>query len=249
MKTKGTTFNSVLITHRVFITQLQRERNIRILFPKAYFRYPEKHFPVMYMQDGQNLFDHHTAFNRAWGLKKVMDALPLSKQFIIVGIDNGLKHRSSEYVPHNLQKIKMEGAVYIDFIIQELKPMVDKSYRTLPDRDNTMISGSSLGGLISFFAATRYSHIFGKAGIFSPSFWAMSEILEIPPGPPVRMYIVGSETESKGMRFMLQQAYWALKYAGWPESFYSVVIKNRGGHNEVFWGRNFKRMALFLMES
>lgn len=227
--------------------QLNRERTVRIFFPKAYFRFPDRHFPVMYMQDGQNLFEHHTAFNRAWGLKEVMDALPLAKQFIIVGIDNGHGHRAAEYVPKNIRKATAEGEAYVDFMIHELKPKVDLSYRTLGDRENTMICGSSLGGLISFYAATRHSHIFGKAGIFSPSFWMMPEVLELPDGPRSKMYIVGSQTESKGMKFMLQQAYWSLKRAGWADDWFRVVIKDRGRHNESFWGRNFKQMALWLM--
>jgi pimeloyl-ACP methyl ester carboxylesterase len=240
------TYKSALITHHLKMPQLDRERTIRILFPKAYFKYPDRRFPVMYMQDGQNLFDHHTAFNRAWGLREVMDALPLNKQFIIVGIDNGHGHRAAEYVPKNIRKAAAEGEAYVDFVIQDLKPKVDLSYRTLSDRENTMICGSSLGGLISFYAVTRHSDIFGKAGIFSPSFWMVPEVLDIPPGPKSKIYIVGSATESKGMKFMLQQAYWALKRAGWPEDQVRVVIKDRGKHNECFWGRNFRQMALWL---
>lgn len=241
-------YRSAMITHHVQMPQLGRERTIRILFPKAYFKYPERRFPVMYMQDGQNLFDHHTAFNRAWGLREVMDALPYSKQFIIVGIDNGHGHRAAEYVPKNVRRATAEGEAYVDFMIHELKPRVDLSYRTLGDRDNTMICGSSLGGLISFYAATRHSHIFGRAAIFSPSFWMMPEVLQIPDGPRSKMYIVGSQTESKGMRFMLQQAYWSMKRAGWNDDWFRVVIKDRGRHNEAFWGRNFRQMAMWLMD-
>jgi predicted alpha/beta superfamily hydrolase len=240
------TYKSALITHHLKMPQLDRERTIRILFPKAYFKYPDRRFPVMYMQDGQNLFDHHTAFNRAWGLREVMDALPLNKQFIIVGIDNGHGHRAAEYVPKNIRKAAAEGEAYVDFVIQDLKPKVDLSYRTLSDRENTMICGSSLGGLISFYAVTRHSDTFGKAGIFSPSFWMVPEVLDIPPGPKSKIYIVGSSTESKGMKFMLQQAYWALKRGGWPDDQFRVVIKDRGKHNESFWGRNFRQMALWL---
>lgn len=229
------------------MSQLKRERTVRILFPKAYFRYPERHFPVMYIQDGQNLFEHHTSFNRAWGLKEVMDSLPLSKQFIIVGIDNGHGHRAAEYVPKNILKATSEGETYIDFLIHDLKPKMDLTYRTKPDSDNTIICGSSLGGLISFFAATRYSHIFGKAGIFSPAFWMMPEVMDIPDGPRSKIFLIGSQTESKGMKFTLQQAYWSLKRAGWEDDQFRVVIKDRGRHNESFWGRNFKQMALWLV--
>jgi predicted alpha/beta superfamily hydrolase len=241
-------FHSSLITHRLYMPQLGRERTVTVLLPRAYFRYPERQFSVMYMHDGQNLFDHHTAFNRAWGLREVMDALPMKKQFIIAGVYNGHAHRASEYVPRSVRKATAEGEAYIDFMVHTLKPELDRMYRTLPHRENTIICGSSLGGLISFYAATRQGHVFGKAGIFSPSLWVMPEVLDIPPGLKSRIYMVGSSTESKGMKFMLQHSYFALKRAGWSDDQFRIVIKDRGQHNESFWGRNFRQMALWLQE-
>ncbi len=241
-------YTSVLITQSIYSPQLHREVALRILLPKAYFRYSQRHFSVIYMQDGQNLFEHHTAFNRAWGLKEVIDAMPLSKQFIIVGLDNAHFNRASEYTPSYGRNIQSKSNEYIEFIILNVKNNVDNSFRTLPDRVHTMIAGSSLGGLMAFYAATRYSHVFGKAGVFSLAFWLRPEVLIIPKGHPIKMYIVGSQTESSGMKNTLVQTYWSLRNSGWPETSFRVVIKDRGKHNEFFWGRNFRNMALFLME-
>ncbi len=240
-------YTSVLKIENLYCAYLNQQRTLRILIPKAYFRYPQRHFSVMYMQDGQNLFEHHTAFLRAWGLREVMDTLPLSKQFIIVGIDNALHKRAEEYIPHSTTNPNSTSQAYIEFLIHTVKRYIDHTFRTFADREHTMIGGSSLGGLISFYAATRFGHVFGKAAIFSPSLGMIPEILTINAGQPTKMYVVGSKTESKSMAYLLEKTYWALKNARWPDTSFRIVLKDRGRHNEFFWGRNFRNMALFLM--
>jgi predicted alpha/beta superfamily hydrolase len=243
----NTLIKSHIHVHQVYMPQLGRDRTVRVLLPRAYFRYPERPLAVMYMHDGQNLMEHRTAYHRGWGLREVMDRLPMKLQFIIVAIDNGHRHRVAEYVPAGVHRAAAEGEAYVAFIVEHLKPLIDRSYRTLPAREHTLTCGSSLGGLIAFYAATRYGHVFGKAGVLSPAFWMVPEVLEIPPGPRSKLYIVGSATESRGMTFTLQQTYWALKRAQWPDGQLRVVIKDRGRHNEAFWGRSFRQIAMWLM--
>jgi len=244
------TFHSSIHFQEIYITSLNRSRTTRILLPAAYYRYPEKRFPVIYMLDGQNLFDNTTSFGSPWNVQKVMDKLPLKYQCIIVGIDNGGHFRGSEYLPHHKHKLYHhgEGDIFIDFIKSDLKSKVDHHLRTLPDRDNTMIAGSSMGGLLAFYAATRTCDIFGKAGVFSPAFWMYPPVLNLKPKTFSKIYIVGSKNESRGMKNTLEKTYRALKESGYPDEKVRVVVKDRGKHNEKLWGREFGPMLKWLIE-
>ena len=156
------------------IPQLGCTRRIWVYLPKAYAR-SRKKFPVLYMHDGQNLFDNATAFAGEWGIDETMDAL--QDACIVVGIDNGGIKRMNEYNPNNSRQFgKGEGKAYLSFIVSNLKPFIDKKYRTLTDPQHTYMAGSSMGGLISFYAGLYYPGVFGVLGIFSPSFWIAPQI-------------------------------------------------------------------------
>ncbi len=243
------TFQSKIFIQDVAISALARIRTTRILLPEAYYRYPDQHFPVMYMLDGQNLFDRSTSFGHPWHIQKKMDALPYKYQCIIVGIDNGGHFRGSEYLPHHHHKLfhHGEGDIFLDFIVKELKPKVDQHLRTLTDRDNTMISGSSMGGLLSFYAATRKCDVFGKAGVFSPAFWLYPPILQLKPKLFSKIYFMASRTESKGMSSTIEKTYWAMKDAGYPEKNIRIKLKDRGKHNEIMWEQQFSDMLKWLI--
>lgn len=250
MSSNVQSYQSKIYVQDITITALKRNRTIRILLPEAYFRFPEKRFPVIYMLDGQNLFDQSTAFGRPWNIQKTMDDLPLKNQCIVVGIDNGGHHRGSEYLPHHHHKFfhHGEGDIFLDFIKDELKPKVDSHIRSLTDSENTMIVGSSMGGLLSFYAATRQCDVFGKAGVFSPAFWLYPPVLHLKPKSFSKIYIMGSRNESRGMAHTLEKSYWALKEAGYPEEKIKVIIKDRGKHNEILWGRQFGHMVKWLTQ-
>ena len=137
------------------MTSLNKTRKIRVWTPSSYDPNGTKRYPVLYMHDGQNLFDKYTSFAGEWGIDESIEALIESKGidgFIVVGIDNG-SDRMIEYTPNWGDTPEMEGGKYGEFIINELKPHIDKNYLTLKDRENTMIGGSSMGGLISFILA------------------------------------------------------------------------------------------------
>ena len=243
-------YSSKLYVQDIFISPLKRWRTVRIMLPAAYFRYPDKKFPVMYMLDGQNLFDASTAFAAPWGLKERMDRLPLADQCILVGIDNGGGFRGSEYLPNHRHKMFRhgEGDQFLLFIKDELIPKGNQHLRTHSDRHNTMICGSSMGGLLSFYAATRMPEVFGKAGVMSPAFWLYPQVLKLP-DKPVRskIYVMGSVTESRGMRHTLEKTYHVLKNNGYTDEMIKVEIKERGKHNEILWGREFTPMLKWLM--
>ncbi|MEP6951777.1 MAG: alpha/beta hydrolase-fold protein [Ginsengibacter sp.] len=170
--------NVKVIDTAFFMPRLNRARRIWIYLPRDYDT-TKIHYPVLYMHDGQNLFDNATSFAGEWGVDEYLDSIysPGKKAVIVVGIDNGLSKRMNEYNPYSTAQYgKGDGDKYVDFLVKNLKPFIDKHYRTMPGKKSTYIAGSSMGGLISFYAVVKYPRIFGGAGIFSPSFWAAPAI-------------------------------------------------------------------------
>src|SRR5688572_7394439 len=169
--------NAYILDEAFYMPQLQRSRRIWLYLPPEYSA-SGKSYPVIYMHDGQNLFDATTAFGGAeWGIDETLNTV--KNKCIIVGIDNGGAKRINEYNFYdNEQHGAGEGRAYVSFIVDTLKPYIDKTYRTLADRDHTFTAGSSLGGLISFYAAMWYPQVFGGGGIFSPAFWIVPHIEE-----------------------------------------------------------------------
>ncbi len=158
-----------------YIPQLDRRRQIWIYLPKDY-QTSGKKYPVLYMHDGQHLFDEATSVGRIgpveWSVDETLDNS--ETPCIIVGINHNpdMKKRVTEYYYHpNEDSAVAEGKAYLEFITRTLKPYVDKNYRTLSDKSNTGIAGSSMGGLISLYAGIKYPKTFGWMGLFSPSVW------------------------------------------------------------------------------
>lgn len=162
--------------------QLQKEMTLRILLPESY-GHSNKSYPVLYMHDGQNLFEDETAtYGYSWQIKKTMDHMVSKrevKDFIIVGIDSD-KDRLDVYSPwkndpkyHQKlgQSFGGKGDLYIDWLVLDLKPWIDQNYRTLKEKRHTLMAGSSMGGFISLYAACKYPDIFGFTGLFSTSLW------------------------------------------------------------------------------
>ena len=170
--------NVKIIDTAFLIPQLKRYRRIWIYLPPNY-ELSKKHYPVLYMHDGQNLFDNAISYSGEWGIDEYLDSISTlnKKEVIVVGIDNGLDKRMSEYNPYSFQQFgRGEGDKYVDFLVKTLKPFIDKNYQTLADKKNTYIAGSSMGGLISLYAVLKYPSVYGGAGIFSPAFWTASGI-------------------------------------------------------------------------
>ena len=155
----------------------EKTRKAYIYLPESYEKEPQKRYPVMYMFDGHNVFfDEDATFGKSWGMNKFMEES--KKELIIVGVEcnhEGNK-RLVEYAPFNYEnsehgKIKGKGSVYMNWLVKTLKPYIDENYRTLPDRLNTIIAGSSMGGLIAMYAVCTYNHVFQRAACLSPSLW------------------------------------------------------------------------------
>ena len=155
----------------------EKTRKAYIYLPASYEKEPEKRYPVMYMFDGHNVFfDEDATFGKSWGMNSFMKKS--KKELIIVGVEcnhEGNK-RLIEYAPFTYEnsehgKIKGKGNIYMNWLVKTLKPYIDENYRTLPDRMNTIIAGSSMGGLIALYAVCTYNHVFQRAACLSPSLW------------------------------------------------------------------------------
>ncbi|RYG43757.1 MAG: alpha/beta hydrolase [Chitinophagaceae bacterium] len=248
---KSTASPNVKIIDTAFlIPQLKRTRRIWIYLPECYDQC-SKRFPVIYMQDGQNLFDESTSYTGEWGVDKYLDSLgSTANQSIIVGIDNGSTKRLNEYSPYDVSvkaasgvasRYKGEGDLYVDFLVKTLKPYIDKNYRTAKNKANTAIAGSSMGALISMYAMLKYPRVFGAAGIFSPAFWLVPGIFDDikKKGKKVssNLYFYAGKLESPTLVTDMLKAYEAMSIHG--KAKMQAVIRDEGKHDEATWRKEF----------
>ena len=236
-------------TFTIEATPLNTEKKIWIYLPKNYHK-TNKKFPVMYMHDAQNLFDASTSYVGEWKVDETLNKL--NAEVIIVGIEHGGEKRTEELTPYPHQKYKGgKGKLYIDFMLKILKPRIDAMYRTLPDAGNTAIAGSSLGGLISFYAVMTYPETFGKAIIFSPSFWFSDNIYTLVKKrntiPNVKLYFATGEKEGKSMVNGHKKMRTLLLEKGLASNNIKSVIVKEKEHNETFWSEEFPKAYTWLM--
>ncbi len=178
----STATRSVSVLDTAFaIPQLGRTRRVWIYLPPDYAG-SGRRYPVLYMHDGQNVFDAATAFAGEWGVDEALDSLHAAGDpgAIVVAVDNGGEHRLDEYSPWKHPRHGGgEGEAYADFLASTLKPWIDGRFRTRADPAGTAVMGSSMGGLISLYAALRHPTVFGGAGVFSPSLWFSPEVFAV----------------------------------------------------------------------
>jgi predicted alpha/beta superfamily hydrolase len=183
-----------LIKHEQFPSRyLHNQRDLIVYLPPNYDSEPQRHFPVLYLHDGQNLFDGSTSFipGMDWHVGQTADQWIRDgrvEPLIIVGIYNAGKQRIREYTPTRAPKIGGGSANrYAKFLIEEVKPFINYGYRALHESENTGIGGSSLGGLVSLYVGLRKPQVFGKIAALSPSVWWNERvILKFAASAPVR---------------------------------------------------------------
>ena len=161
-------------------TLSDEERVGYIYLPPSYETDTDTNYPVMYMFDGQNIFfDEDATYKTSWGLSSYLEDNPVNMIIIAISSSTIGNNRLYEYTPYvftyNGENIIAKGKIYMDWLINDLKPQVDDKLRTLKDRNHTYICGSSLGGLMSFYGATLYNKYFSKAICLSPSLWVNVE--------------------------------------------------------------------------
>jgi predicted alpha/beta superfamily hydrolase len=232
---------------RFSIPLLNRRRKAYALLPHDYDR-SDKRYPVLYLQDAQNLFGEGSSYGN-WSIDRKLAVLAQrgKADVIVVAIEHGDKRRLSEYAPYYSRMGKGEGEEYVAFMADTLKPYVDKHFRTLPGRQHTGIGGSSMGGLISLFGGLHRPDIFGKMMIFSPSLWVSNLIYESanqyhPPADSY-VYLYAGRKESRYMvpsveaiRDCLSKGYVHVQ----------LHLDQHGKHHEERWGHEFPRALEWL---
>ena len=246
---QGSTASAQVSTFELEAPQLKTTKKIWVYLPKNY-KTSEKKYPVIYMHDAQNLFDATTSFAGEWNVDETLDSL--KTQAIVIGIEHGNEKRLEELTPFPNGKYGGGKADdYLDFIVNTLKPYVDKNYRTKPNANNTVIFGSSLGGLVSYYAVLKYPEVFGKAGVFSPAFWFSDEIYKMTENSKkikAKIYFLYGDSESEDMvkdarkmkHLLDENRCYCLKL--------DKIVEVKGGeHNEKLWREGFAKAVLWLL--
>ena len=244
--------NVYIIDEAFYMPQLDRHRRIWLYIPPEY-RHTEHEYPVIYMHDGQNLFEEATAFGTEWGVDEVVDNM--RNKSIVVGIDNGGEKRGGEYTVDDTEEFGVaEGRAYLQFIVETLKPYIDKTYRTIPDREHTFIAGSSMGGLISFYGALFYPHVFGTAGIFSPSFWIAPRTIEIlrecaaaNPDQVQHFYFYAGEQEGENVVEHMEAVIAVMRE--YPVYTIEMGLDSEGDHSESAWRSHYPFFYKWVMKN
>ncbi len=247
--------NVTLLRPEFYMPQLNRFRKIWLYLPPDYAT-SQKKYPVIYMQDGQNLFDNMTSFSGEWGVDETLDELYKQKynSAIIVGISNGSLSRNNEYSPwKNVTYGGGEGDAYLQFIVETLKPHIDSNYRTLSNPENTALIGSSLGALIATYGGCKYPEVFGKIGALSPAYWYSFNdfnryIANLPETKltQTKFYVVAGEKESNLMTSDIETVTQNLSKKGLKSNNTKVKIDPDGTHTETYWKREFALMYKWL---
>jgi predicted alpha/beta superfamily hydrolase len=244
--------NVHVISDSFYMPQLKRKRKIWIYLPANYFT-SKNRFPALYMQDGQNLFDDFTAPYGEWGIDEALDSLQkkTGKYCIVVGIDHGNEKRLVEYNPYDTKEYgRGEGKQYVDFIVQTLKPFIDKKYRTKKEAVHTSVAGSSLGALIATYAILKYPNTFGSAGIFSPAYWIAPDLQKFVKQTSKKLlankiWFYGGEKEGYTMMEDMERIKNLL-----PQNIETVVLKAKEGeHNEKAWRNSFPAFYTWLIST
>lgn len=232
---------------------LAKTRRIRILLPYDYYT-SNKVYRTLYLQDGQNLWDKSAPFG-TWGIDESLTNMASDgkSDVVIVAIDHGDKARIQEFMPVQGTKLGIaQGKRYLKFIVNELKPFIEGKYRVSGMRKDNAIGGSSMGGLISTYAALYYPEMFSKVLIFSPSLWVTQDVFkELSTAPFFRnmdIYLYGGGQESATLVKNLNRFQKLLTQRGLEENGIQLKlsINPEGMHNEAAWGHEFPAAMQWL---
>jgi predicted alpha/beta superfamily hydrolase len=236
---------------------LRNQRDLIVYTPPSYHDQPGRHFPVLYLHDGQNLFDSATSFipGQDWHVGQTADQSIQSgavEPLLIVGIYN-TKARIREYTPTAVPKLGGGRADrYAKFLIEEVKPFVAREYRTLSGPQHTGMGGSSLGGLVSLYVGLKHPSIFGKIGALSPAAWwnqqfihRFARSLRVEPRPRIWLDI-GTREGPRSVRDVERFADVLLE-KGWRLGHDLHYERVEGAeHNEAAWARRVGPFLQFL---
>lgn len=271
MKNKTNSFYLTMNTHYLDVPYYNEKRRVRVLLPKDYDKEEWASYPVLYMNDGQNIFYSKEAFSgHSW---KVIPTIKNNKdlpKLIIVGIDNSSENRLNEYAPWITDLSKSEyfsnfggdGMKYGDWVVNVVKPFIDSNYRTKKEKESNIIAGSSMGAIISAYIGAAYPNTFGVLGIFSLASWFSERdfirfIEHHKLEKNTKVYIQvgtkeGDEIDSNLIDNMNQ------KYIDCSINYYNTLIKTgkdidticfkifaNEEHHEIYWAKHFLEFLKF----
>ncbi len=248
--------------HPAFPSRIVKPRDVHVYLPPGYESERLRHYPVLYLQDGQNVFEKGD-LGVGWLVNETADALIEAgriEPFIVVAVSN-TDARREEYTPTAIEWKVGSGPIskgggkanlYGRFLIEELKPFIDRTYRTRPDAANTALGGASLGGLVSAWLALQHPGVFGSVLAVSPAAWwdnsvIVTKIAALPRPAPVRFWVdIGTlegETAVSGAHRLRD----ALAAKGWKRGTDFEYVEQEGGkHDETSWGSRVPGMLTFL---
>ncbi len=240
-------------------------RYLRVWLPPAYDDWENsgRHYPVLYLNDGQNLFEAATSFTGVeWQVDEMADRLIGEGEvppMIVVGIDNSGKNRFREYMPHrslNPMMLRVQGKHYPDFLFKEVMPFIGQQYRAATEPENTGLGGSSLGALIALYTAIARPGMIGRLLLESPSLWASQrQLIKESRGLriwPERIYLgvgtaeMGASERSRSVVDDVRELAGIMRRAVLSEKRLRLVIREGAGHNEGAWADRFPEALRFL---
>jgi predicted alpha/beta superfamily hydrolase len=254
--------NEQVRVHENFGSQyLAVPRSVSVYLPPDYGENPERRYPVLYMHDGQNLVNPEDAFGGiVWGVDKTANSLILAGEIeplIIVGIYNAGKHRIDEYTPVRSETGRMRGHggkadFYGRMIIEELKPFIDREYRTKPEREFTGLGGSSLGGLVSLHLGFKRPDVFSRLAVLSPSVWwannqIIREVALAGERLPLRIWLDIGRREGSRIKHQVRALKEILLANGWRNNYdFAYYEFPEARHEEAAWAARFGEVLKFL---
>jgi hypothetical protein len=234
---------------------LGNKRNISVYLPPDYDKTRDR-YPVLYMGDGQNCFDGATSYipNQEWRADETAESLIRGKfvrPFIIVAIDNAQADRANEYLPTKSQGYGGRASDYGKFLVTEVKPFVDRTYRTKTGPRDTALAGSSFGGIITSYLGLEYPGVFGRLGIFSPSVWfdnrVILKMVAAKAKPGQRIYIDIGTKEGPFSTVEARQLRDAYAKAGYQLGRDLSYFEDAGAeHNERAWDHRFPSFVMWI---
>lgn len=253
-----------VVRHEAFASRtLGNRRNVAVYLPPGYRSQPSQRYPVFYLGDGQNVFDGMTSFipNMEWRADEAAEALIRARAIeplILVAVDNGGMARGDEYLPTraapNDRSPQYGGKadVFAKFVAEELKPFIDRTYRTRRDPANTAIGGSSFGGIMALHLALSRPDVFGKAAVVSPSVWWDDKVMvrrvkALGKRPNVRIWLDTGTDEGVNAERDAAELHKALLGKGWADGRNLLFYLDKGAkHNEEAWAKRFGMILMFL---
>ena len=231
----------------------EKPRRLYIFLPRGYHN-SERRYPVLYMFDGHNVFyDSHATYGKSWGMKEYLKKSGAELILVAVECNHEGFRRLGEYSPWSFTRrdvgtVEGRGRTTMDYLTKELKPEIDREYRTLPDREHTLIAGSSMGGLMAIYAAVEYNAVFSRAAALSPSLWvdpaAMREMIRTHPmQTPTRVYLDVGSAEAEERPRALTAVFDTAKELTRAGAYVAARVVPGAQHREADWE---KRIGVFF---